>query len=142
MALDLDYSAALLKAQMDAITSTVGNAALLRIYGGTKPAGPGTTTAETLLAELTCGSPFAGGATSAVPSVLTVTDPTTANAAASGTPTWWRIAAAGAAAGAAGFIDGTAGQSGTAGTDYEMIIGATTSGQPVNVTAFTLTSGT
>ncbi len=142
MALDLDYSAALLKAQMDAITSTVGNAALLRIDGGTKPAGPGTTTAETLLAELTCGTPFASGASSAVPSVLTVTDPTTANAAASGTPTWWRIAATGAAAGAAGFIDGTAGQSGTAGTDFEMIIGATTSGQPVNATAFTLTSGT
>ena len=88
MALDLDYSAALLKAQMDAITTTVGNAS------------------------------------------------------ASGTPTWWRIAASGAAAGAAGFIDGTAGQSGTAGVDYEMIIGATTSGQPVNVTAFTITSGT
>lgn len=142
MALDLDYSAALLKAQMDAITTTVGNAALLRIYGGTKPAGPGTTTAETLLAELTCGSPFASGATTAVPSVLTVTDPTTANASATGTPTWWRIAASGAAAGAAGFIDGTAGQSGTAGVDYDMIIGGTTSGQPVNVTSFTITSGT
>ncbi len=142
MALDLDYSIALLQAQMAAIVTTVGNAALLRIYGGSKPATPASTTAETCLAELTCGSPFAGASSAAIPSVLTVTDPTTANALADGTPTWWRIAPAGAAAGAAGFIDGTAGQSGTAGVDYEMIIGATTSGQPVNVTAFTLTSGT
>lgn len=143
MALGLEYSSALLKAQMDAITTTVGNAAVLRIYGGTKAAACATTTAEQVLAELPCGTPFAPGASTAQPSVLTVTDPTTdADATASGTPTWWRVVANGAAAGAAGIIDGTAGQTGTAGVDFDMIVGVITINQPVDVTAWTITSKT
>lgn len=134
----LNYSAALEKGRMDAITTAIGNAGKLWIYQGTQPAGPATTHSLTLLAgPFTMGSPFAAGATTATPSVLTITLPSNVNASASGTPTWFRISASGGSDGAAGIIDGSAGASGC-----DMTIGATTSGQPVALTAAALSSAT
>ncbi len=138
MASKYNYSAALEKARMDAITTAVGNAGKLWIYQGTQPAGPGTTHALTLLAgPFTLGSPFASGATTALPSVLSPTLPSNVNASASGTPTWWRVTTSAGTDGAAGLIDGSAGSSGC-----DMTIGATTSGQPVAITAWTASSAT
>ena len=136
MASKLNYSAALEAARMDAITTAVGNAGKLWIYKGTQPAGPGTTHAETLVAgPFTLGSPFAPGATSALPSVLSPTLPSNVNASTSDQPTWWRVTDSAASDGDAGIVDGSAATSGA-----DMTIGPTTSGQPVAITAWTLTS--
>jgi hypothetical protein len=78
------------------------------------------------------GSPFAPGASAAIPSVLSPTLPSNVNATASITPTWFRIKTSGGTP----VLDGSAGASGA-----NMTIGALTSGQPVSVTAFTITSG-
>lgn len=138
MASKLNYSAALEKARMDANTTIVGAAAKLWIYSGAQPTGPGTTHTNTLMAgPFTLGSPFAPGATSALPSVLSPTLPSNVNASATGTPTWWRVSIAAGTDGGAGIIDGSAGASGC-----DMTIGGTTSGQPVAITAWTINSGT
>lgn len=138
MASKLNYSAALEKARMDAITTAVGNAGKLFIFKGTQPAGPGTTHTEVLVAgPFTLGSPFAAGATSALPSVLSPTLPSNVNATTSDQPTWWRVTTSAGTSTSAGLIDGSAGTSGC-----DMTVGPTTSGQPVAITAWTLSSAT
>ena len=116
-------------ARADAITTAAGNAALLRIYDGTRPATGGTAT--TLLAELTCGTPFAAGAASGVLTLGAVTQDSSANA--TGTATWFRIVKS----------DGTTfvmdGSCGTSGSDLNLVTTSITSGQPVQVTSFVLT---
>ena len=116
-------------ARADAITTAAGNAALLRIYDGTRPATGGTAT--TLLAELTCGTPFAAGAASGVLTLGAVTQDSSANA--TGTATWFRIVKS----------DGTTfvmdGSCGTSGSDLNLVTASITSGQPVQVTSFVLT---
>lgn len=81
------YATTLRNSRLDAITTRAGNAALLRFYDGTRPATGGTAT--TLLAELTCGTPFAAGASSGVLTAGTITQDSSANA--SGTATWARL---------------------------------------------------
>lgn len=139
MASKLNCSAASEKAGMDAkYTTTIGSAGKLWIYSGTQPAGPGTTHALTLLAgPFTLGSPFAPGATTALPSVLSPTLPANVNASASGTPTWGRVTTSAGTDGAAGIVDYSAGAS-----TCDITIGATTSGQPVAITAWTQSSAT
>lgn len=78
---------ALRNARLDAVTAAVGDGGLLRIYDGTRPRTGGAAT--TLLAELTCGAPFAPPARHGVLMANPVTpDP---SAKASGTPTWARL---------------------------------------------------
>ena len=138
MASKLNYSAALEKARMDAITTAVGNAGKLWIYKGTQEAGPGTATVQTLVAgPFTLGSPFAPGATTALPSVLSPTLPSNVNATTSDQPTWWRVTTSAGSEGDAGLIDGSAGTSGC-----DMTIGPTTASQPVAVTAWSISSAT
>jgi len=138
MASKLNYSAALEKSRMDATTTTVGNAGKLWIYKGTQEAGPGTVTAQTLVAgPFTLGSPFASGATTALPSVLSPTLPSNVNATTSDQPTWWRVTTSAGSEGSAGIIDGSAATSGA-----DMTVGPTTAGQPVAITAWTLSSAT
>jgi hypothetical protein len=128
----LAYEAATLRtAMMDAITTRAGNAALLRIYDGTRPATGGTAT--TLLAELTCGTPFAAGASSGVLTLGSITQDSSANA--TGTATWFRIVKA----------DGTThvmdGNVGTSGSDLNLTTTSIVSTQPVSVTSFVITEG-
>ena len=81
------YNVTLRNNRLDQITTRAGNAALLRIYDGTRPATGGAAT--TLLAELVCATPFAGAASAGV---LTVTNPTQDSSAnATGTATWGRV---------------------------------------------------
>lgn len=134
----LNYVAALEKARMDAITTAVGNAGKLYIFKGTQPAGPGTTHSEVLVVgPFTLGSPFAAGATTALPSVLSPTLPSNVNATTSDQPTWWRVATSAGTATAAGIIDGSAATSGA-----DMTIGPTTAGQPVAITSWAHNSAT
>lgn len=132
MASKLNYSAALEKARMDAITTAVGNAGILEVRDGTQPAGPGTAATGTLLASFTLGSPFAPGATAALPSVLSPTLPANVNGSATGTQTWFRVKTSGGTA----VLDGSAG---TSGCDLNLS-GTVVSGQPVSVTGWTHTS--
>jgi hypothetical protein len=132
MASKLNYSQACMQGKLNAITTAVGNAGVLEIRDGTQPAGPDTTATGTLGASFTMGSPFAPGASAAIPSVLSPTLPSNVNASASITPTWARIKTSGGTA----VLDMSAGASGA-----NMTIGALTSGQPVSITSFTITSG-
>lgn len=128
----LAYEAATLRdAMLDAITTRAGNAALLRIYDGTRPATGGTAT--TLLAELTCGSPFAGAAVNGVLTANSITQDASANA--TGTATWFRIVQS----------DGTThvmdGNVGTSGSDLNLTTTSIVATQPVSVSSFVITEG-
>ncbi len=126
------YEAATLRdAMMDAITTHAGNAALLRIYDGSRPATGGAAT--TLLAELTCGTPFAAAAVNGVLTLGAITQDSSANA--TGTATWFRIVKS----------DGTThvmdGNVGTSGSDLNLTTTSITATQPVSVTSFVITEG-
>lgn len=128
----LAYEAATLRdAMMDAITTQAGNAALLRIYDGTRPATGGTAT--TLLAELVCATPFAAAAVNGVLTLGTISQDASANA--TGTATWFRIVKA----------DGTThvmdGNVGTSGSDLNLTTVSIVATQPVSVTSFVVTEG-
>jgi hypothetical protein len=118
---------------MDAITTAAGNAALLRIYDGTQPADADTAiVAQTLLAELVCGTPFAAAASNGVLTAGAITQDSSANA--SGTASWFRLVVAG---GATTIMDGTVGTA-----DADLILNNVTisAGGPVAVSSFVLTS--
>lgn len=123
------YSTTLRNAQLDAITTAVGNAGKLRIYDGTRPATGGTAT--TLLAEFTLGSPFSGAASSAS---LSPTLPSNTTGAAAGTATWFRIVTSGGTF----VIDGSVG---TSGADCNLNTTTISVGVTVAVTGFTIARG-
>ena len=126
------YEAATLRdAMMDAITTQAGNAALLRIYDGTRPATGGTAT--TLLAELVCGTPFAAASVNGVLTLGAISQDASANA--TGTATWFRIVKAD---GTTHVLDGNVG---TSGSDLNLTTTAIVATQPVSVTSFVLTEG-
>lgn len=132
MANNLKYAVALKNARLDQIASALGNGAKLQIYDGSQPANPDTAvTSQVKLAELTCGSPFAGSASSGV---LTANAITAANAIASGTASWFRLTTSGGSA----KLDGTVGTSAS-----DLIIDNTSvnSGQQVSVSSLTVTAG-
>lgn len=106
MASNLKYSIAQKAAQQNALTTVLGSGALLLIYAGTQPATPDTAaTGSTLLATLTCATPFAPTTTTATLTLGTITG---ANAVAAGTAAWYRITTS-AANGNVAHIDGTVG---------------------------------
>lgn len=135
MASKLNYSLLLRNRKLDAITTEVGNAGILRIYdnGAAQPAGPGTAVpgGSVLLAEYTLGSPFASASSGGV---LSPTIPADVNASASGTPAWYRVFKSD---GTTGVIDGSAGSSGC---DMN-VTGTITSGAPVHINSWTYTDG-
>lgn len=124
------YAANLRNAQLDAITTFAGNAALLRVYDGTRPATGGTAT--TLLGTFTLGSPLAAGAAAGV---LSPTLPSNTTGAAAGTATWFRIVKAD---GTTHVLDGSAG---TSGTDLVLNTATISVGVTMAITAFTITRG-
>jgi hypothetical protein len=131
MALNLKYAATMKSSKLDQIAAAIGNAGLLRIYDGSQPASPDTAvSSQTKLAELTCGTPFAGAASAGV---LTANAITAANAVATGTAAWFRLTTSGGTA----KIDGTVG---TSGTDLIIDNVAINSGQQVSCSSLTITS--
>lgn len=131
----LSYSTTLRNSRLDQITSTVGNAGVLRIYSGTVPANVGTALgAQVILAELTCGSPFAGSASSGVLTANSITQDSSANA--TGTASFFRLFTSGGTAVAQGTVTATGG-----GGDLTLSTTSITSGQPVQVTSFAITEG-
>ena len=125
----IGYVTTLRNAMLDQITSAIGNAGLLRIYDGTRPATGGAAT--TLIAQLTGGTPWAAAAGSAQ---VTANSITGANASASSTATWFRwTTSAGVAV-----MDGNVG---TSGSDLNLTTTVVVSGQPVSVASFVITEG-
>lgn len=126
----LAYSSTIRNAKQDAISTAVGNAGLLRIYDGTRPATGGAAT--TLLAELTGGSPFAAGASGGLLTLNPITQDASANA--TGTATWFRWVTSGGTF----CIDGNVG---TSGSDLNLTTTSIVAGQPVSVTSWTIQGG-
>jgi len=128
----LNYSQAAEQAQLNGTTTTVGNAGLLYIFSGAQPSATTGGDGTLVAGPFTLGTPFAPGASAALPSVLSPTLPANVNASASIQATWWRVKTSGATA----VLDGSAATSGA-----DMTIAPTTSGQPVAITTWTITSG-
>jgi hypothetical protein len=117
---------------LDAIVTAVGASGLVRIYDGTRPAGPGTAiSTQVLLAELTCSATF-GTVSGGVLTVSSITADPSANA--DGTATWFRVTTSAGA----GVIDGNVG---TSGSDLNLTSTGITTGQSVSITSFTITEG-
>ena len=124
------YNVLLRNAQLDATTTFAGALATLRIYSGAQPATGGAVT--TLLAQFTLGSPYAPASSAAT---LSPTLPANVNASTTGTAAWFRVYKAD---GTTQIIDGTCG---TAGTDMILNTTSLIAGNPVSVTAWTVTRG-
>jgi hypothetical protein len=112
---------------LDLIVARAGNAALLRGYNAPRPATGAALSGQTLLFEEVCGAPF-GTTTGAV---LTITNPTPANALASGQWAWWRVVKA----------DGTSFVMDGDSADFSLSGSNTQAGQPVTLTGLTITEG-
>ena len=127
----LAYLVATRNAMLDAITTSAGASALLRIYNGTRPATGGTAT--TLLAQLTCNATFAPAASAGVLTLNSITQDSSADA--TGTATWFRIVKS----------DGTThvldGDVGTSGSDLNLVTTSIVATQPVSITSFVITEG-
>lgn len=123
------YATTLRNAQLDPITTAVGNAGKLQIYDGTRPATGGTATVK--LAEFTLGSPFAPAAAAGV---LSPTLPSATTGITAGTATWFRITTSGGTF----VLDGSAGISAT---DLVLNTASISAGVNVTVSAFSITRG-
>lgn len=126
------YNVSLRNAQLDAITTFAGSGAILKILDGTRPATGGTAT--TVLASLTCGSPFAPAASSAV---LSPTLPASAVAGVAGTATWFRLYKSD---GTTQVIDGDVGAT-ASGKEMELNSTSIALGATVSITGWTITRG-
>lgn len=127
----ISYAETLRNAQLDEITARAGGGALLRIYDGTRPATGGAAT--TLLAQLTCGSPFAGAASGGELTANAITQDSSADA--TGTATWFRLVASD---GTTHVLDGDVGASGS---DLNLSSVSIVAGGTVDVTSFVVTGG-
>lgn len=128
----LSYITVVRNSMLDAIVTAVGASGLVRIYDGTRPAGPGTAiSTQVLLAELTCSATF-GTVSGGVLTVSSITADSSANA--TGTATWFRVTTSAGA----GVIDGNVG---TSGSDLNLTSTGITTGQSVSITSFTITEG-
>lgn len=125
----LAYSTTVRNAMLDSITTAIGASGLLRIYDGTRPASGGAAT--TLLAQLALSATAAPAASGGV---LTFNAITSANAAATGTATWFRVTTSGGTF----VIDGSVA---TSGSDLNLTTTSIVATQPVSVTSFVITEG-
>jgi hypothetical protein len=130
MANNPQLSYAAVNAEANALAPLM-NSGKLRIYSGTPPTHcDDALSGNTLLAELTMGATAWG---SAANGVLTANAITAANAAASGTHSFFRVFDS---AGTTAYIQGT---TGTSGCDLNLNASTTSSGVQVSVTSLTHT---
>lgn len=131
MASEIRLGNAAVNAEADAFAALL-NSGYLRIYSGTKPAGPDTAiSSQTLLAELRFASTAFGAAVAGVITANAITRDSSANA--TGTASFYRALKSD---GTTALMDGTCGTS-----DADLIMDRTdvVSGQPVECSAFTYT---
>lgn len=118
--------------RLDAVVAFAGNAAVLRIYDGTRPATGAAITTQTLLGELTCGSPLGTVATQQL-TMNAITRDSSANA--SGTASWWRLLKSD---GTTFVMDGSCGLSGA---DMNLVSLSIIAGQPIEINSWVITGG-
>jgi len=129
----LSYTTTDRNARMDVESASIGNAGIVKIYSGSVPANVGASLgAAVVLAQLTCGTPFAAGASGGVLTANAIT--TDSSADATGTATFFRITDSGGTA----VIQGSVGTSGA-----DLILNSTgiSAGASVSVTSMTITEG-
>lgn len=135
MAIQLSVTAR--NARLDAIETTVGTSAILRIYdlSGSAPANCAAAITATLLAEMTLPSDWMAAASSGSKAMSGTWEDTSANNA--GTADFFRIYASD---GTTCHIQGTVTATGGGG-DMTLDNTSITAGQKISITGFTLTDG-
>lgn len=129
----LQLSVAVRNAQLDAFESTIGTAAVLKIWSGSAPANCAAANSGTELASMTLPSDWMAAASSGSKAKSGTWEDTSANA--SGTAGHWRLYASdGTTCHAQGTVTATSG-----GGDMELTTTTIVSGQPVVISTFTLT---
>jgi len=128
------FSTGLRDAIISQIETTIGASPILEIRSGTPP-GVGNVATGTLLASMTLPSDWLAAPSSGVASMLGTWEDTSADA--TGTAGYFRILES---TGTTAYIEGTITATGGGG-DLELVSVSITSGQPVSITAFTLTAG-
>jgi hypothetical protein len=125
----LAFSTTLRDNRLTQIVNAAGTGALVRIYGGTRPATGGTAT--TLLAELTVGGAF-GTVSGQVLTVGAVTGDSSADN--TGTATWFRVVTSGGTF----VMDGDVAASGS---DLNLNSTTINAGVAVAISSFTIAAG-
>ena len=122
-------------AQLGAVESTTGTAAILRIYGGAGPANWAAAASGTLLAEMTLPSDWMAAASSGSKALSGTWQDASANA--TGTAGHFRLLdSGGTTCHAQGTVTATGG-----GGDLTLDNTSIASGQSVTITSFTITAG-
>ena len=133
----LQYSVAVRNAQLDAVESTTGTAAILRIKTGAQPATCATADSGTVLAELTLPSDWMAAASGGTKALSGTWQDASADNA--GTAAHFRLYASdGTTCHAQGTVTTTGGGGDLTIDAAAAAIGA---GQSVTITSFTLTAG-
>jgi hypothetical protein len=123
-------TAAVANAAADAAVA-LADGGKLRIYSGSQPATPATAiSGQTLLAELTLGSPAFGAASNGVATANSITADSSADA--TGTAAWFRVVSSGGT----GLWDGSVA---TSGADLNLDSVSIVAGGNVSVSSFTFT---
>jgi hypothetical protein len=131
----LQYSVAVRNAQLDAVESTTGTAAILRIYSGAAPANCAAAASGTLLAEMTLPSDWMAAASSGSKALSGTWQDASANA--TGTAGHFRLLdSGGTTCHAQGTVTATGG-----GGDLTLDNTSIASGQSVTIESFTITAG-
>lgn len=130
----LQYSADVIRARLDAVESTTGTSAKLRIYTGSAPANAAASATGTMLVEIALPSDWMAAASGTSSPVTKAKSGTwSGTGAAAGTAGYFRIWDN---AGTTCHLQGTAG---TSGTDMILDNASIANGQTVTVNTFTLT---
>jgi hypothetical protein len=131
----LQYSVSVRNAKLDAVETTIGTAARLKIRSGSVPATCATADAGTVLADLTLPSDWMAAASAGAKAKSGTWEDTSADA--TGTAAHFRLYASdGTTCHAQGTVTATGG-----GGDMTVDSVSFTSGQSFTVTTFTLTAG-
>ncbi len=131
----LQYSTTVRNAKLDAVESTIGTSAVLKIRTGAPPANPAAADSGTVLASMTLPSDWMAAASSGTKALSGTWSDTSADA--TGTAAHFRIYASD---GTTCHIQGTVTATGGGG-DMTLDNTSIASGQTVTVTTFTLTAG-
>ena len=131
----LQYSAAVRNAQLDAVESTIGTSAVLKIKSGSAPADVATADSGTVLATISLPSDWMAAASGGSKAKSGTWQDTSADAA--GTAAHWRLYASdGTTCHAQGTVTVTGG-----GGDLTLDNVSIASGQSVTISSFTLSAG-
>lgn len=129
----IQMSVAVRNARLNAIETTIGTSAVLKVRTGAQPASCAASDAGTVLATYSLNSDWAAAASSGSKALNDL--PLSATASASGTAGHWRVYASD------GTTCGMQGSVGAGSGDLNLDTTTITNGQTVNITGWTITDG-